>query len=56
MVIKRGTDITVTIQECRRLKQAARPRSKELLLAQEPRAKIPVPQRGKRRRRAPANF
>lgn len=55
VVTKRGieTAVLIPIEEWRRLNQAARPRLKELLLAEEPRAEISVPPRGKRRRRAP---
>ncbi|HSF48434.1 MAG TPA: type II toxin-antitoxin system Phd/YefM family antitoxin [Burkholderiales bacterium] len=57
VVTKRGieTAVLIPIEEWRRLKQAARPRLKELLLAEEPRVDISVPPRGKRRRRAPGN-
>jgi prevent-host-death family protein len=54
VVSKRGVDaaVLVPIDQWRRL-QAARPTLKELLLAPEARADIPVPPRGQRRRRAP---
>jgi hypothetical protein len=40
----------------RALQRSARPTLKELLLAKEPKADIPVPARGQRRRRAPVAF
>ena len=53
-ISKRGVDaaVLVPIQQWRRL-QASRPTLKQLLLAPEPRADIPVPARGKRHRRPP---
>jgi hypothetical protein len=53
-VSKRGVDtaVLVPIEQWRRL-QAARPTLKQLLLAPEPRADIPVPPRGQRHRRPP---
>jgi prevent-host-death family protein len=56
VVSRRGTDVAVLvpIDDWQRMQHAARPTLKELLLAEEPRAAIPVPPRGKRRRRAPA--
>ncbi|MBI2895992.1 MAG: type II toxin-antitoxin system prevent-host-death family antitoxin [Deltaproteobacteria bacterium] len=53
---KRGVEaaVLVRIEEWRRLCAAARPSFKELLQADEPRAEIPVPRRGARRRRSPA--
>jgi prevent-host-death family protein len=55
IVTKRGAEaaVLVPIEEWRRLKSAARPTLKELLLAEAPRADIPVPPRGRRRRRPP---
>lgn len=57
VVSKRGVDaaVLVPIEQWRRL-QAARPTLKQLLLAPEPRADIPVPPRGHRRRRPPSAF
>ncbi len=54
VVSKRGVDaaVLVPIEQWHRL-QAARPSLKQLLLAAEPRADIPVPPRGRRRRRPP---
>lgn len=56
IVTKRGMEaaVLVPIAEWRRLQSAARPSLKELLLADEPRAEIPVPPRGRRKRRVPA--
>ena len=56
VVTKRGveTAVLVPIEEWRRLSEAARPTLKELLLAEAPRAEIPVPRRGARRRRPPS--
>ena len=55
LVTMRGkeTAVLVPVEEWRRLTARARPGLKELLLAPEPRADIPVPERGKRRRRSP---
>lgn len=57
IVSKRGVDaaVLVPIEQWRRL-QAARPGLKQLLLAPGPRADIPVPARGGRRRRPPLAF
>ena len=54
-ISKRGVDaaVLVPIEQWHRL-QAARPTLKQLLLSPEPRANIPVPSRGQRRRRTPA--
>jgi prevent-host-death family protein len=58
IVTKRGTDtaVLVPITEWQRLQQEARPTLKDLLLADHPRADIPVPTRGKLRHRAPPRF
>jgi len=58
IVTKRGVEaaVLVPIEEWRRLQSAARPSLKELLLADAPRADIPVPPRGRRRRRQPSAF
>lgn len=55
MVTKRGAEaaVLVPVQEWRRLSQAARPSLKELLLSDEARAELPLPARGKAKRRAP---
>lgn len=54
LVTKRGAEaaVLVPVEEWRRLKQAAKPTLKELLLAPTPRGDIPVPKRGRLRRRA----
>lgn len=58
VVTKRGTEaaILAPIGEWRRLVRSARPTLKELLLADAPRADIPVPERGLRRRRPPVEL
>ena len=58
VVSRRGTEaaVLVPIEEWRRLQQAARPTLKELLLANAPRGEIPVPPRGRVRRRSPPSF
>lgn len=58
IVTKRGveTAVLVPVAQWRRLQKTARPTFKELILADAPRADIPVPPRGKRRRRAPVAF
>ena len=55
VVTRRGVEaaVLVPIEEWRRLCKAARPTLKELLLAEAPRAELPVPRRGGLRRRAP---
>jgi antitoxin Phd len=55
IVTRRGVEaaVLVPIEEWRRL-QSARPTLKELLLAETPRADIPVPPRRRWRRRTPA--
>jgi len=55
MVTRRGTDaaVLVPVREWQRLHEVARPSLKQLLLAEEARADIPVPPRGRLRRRAP---
>lgn len=55
VVARRGaeTAVLVPIEEWRRLQRAARPTLKELLLADAPRGDIPVPPRGRSRRRSP---
>ncbi|MEX1204905.1 MAG: type II toxin-antitoxin system prevent-host-death family antitoxin, partial [Dongiaceae bacterium] len=56
IVTKRGiaAAVLVPVEEWRRLQRAARPTLKELLPAEAPRAAIPVPSRGRLRRRAPS--
>jgi antitoxin Phd len=55
IVTRRGveTAVLVPFEEWRRLQSAARPTLKELLLAETPRAEIPVPPRHGWRRRPP---
>jgi antitoxin Phd len=55
IVTRRGVEaaVLVPVEQWRRLEQAARPTLKELLLADAPRAEIPVPPRRGWRRRAP---
>lgn len=56
IVTRRGEEaaVLVPVEQWRRLQTAARPTLKELLLAESPRAEIPVPPRRRWRRRAPA--
>ncbi len=53
VVTRRGVEaaVLVPVEAWRRLQAAARPTLKQLLLADAPRAEIPVPRRGRRRRR-----
>ena len=53
VVTKRGVEaaVLVPLEEWRRLESAARPTLKELLLAEAPRAEIPVPPSRRLRRR-----
>jgi prevent-host-death family protein len=53
IVTRRGVEaaVLVPIEEWRRLKHAARPTLKQLLLAPEARFEIPIPERGGLRRR-----
>ena len=55
LVTKRGAEaaVLVPVEEWRRLQQAARPKLKDLLLSDEARGDIPVPPRGRHRRRPP---
>ena len=55
VVTRRGTDaaVLVPMREWQRLRESARPSLKELLLAEEARAEIPVTPRGSQRRRVP---
>ena len=55
IVTRRGVEeaVLVPIDQWRRLEQTARPTLKDLLLAESPRAEIPVPPRQGWRRRAP---
>ncbi|MFY9676604.1 MAG: type II toxin-antitoxin system Phd/YefM family antitoxin [Terriglobales bacterium] len=58
VVTRRGieTVVVVPIEEWNRLKAAARPGLKELLLGPGPRFEIPVPARGRLRRRPIVEF
>lgn len=58
VVTRRGvkTAVMVPIEEWERLQKAARPSLKEVLLAPEPRFDIPIPARGKWRRRPVVEF
>ena len=53
IVTRRGveTAVLVPVEEWRRLQDSARPTLKELLLADSPRAEIPLPSRKRWRRR-----
>src|SRR5882724_11523693 len=55
IVTRRGVEaaVLVPVDTWRQLEQAARPRLKDLLLADSPRAEIPVPPRRGWRRRTP---
>jgi prevent-host-death family protein len=55
IVTKRGVEaaVLVPVEEWRRLRDAARPSLKDLLMAESPRAEMPVPRRGRLKRRAP---
>ena len=56
IVTKHGAEaaVLVPVQEWRRLTARARPGFKALLLAPEARTNIPIPKRGKLRRRTPS--
>lgn len=58
LVTRRGVDaaVLVPVAEWQRLKSAARPNLKQLLLADEPRIEVRVPARRSHRRRAPLQF
>lgn len=58
LVTKRGAEaaVLVDVDEWRRIEAQARPTLKELLLADEPRFEIPIPPRGRARRRRPPRF
>lgn len=55
VVTKRGVEaaVLVPVEDWHRLKQSARPTLKELLLTDEARGEIPLPPRGRFRRRTP---
>jgi prevent-host-death family protein len=56
IVTRRGVEAAVLVpfEEWRRLQSSARPTLKELLLAETPRAELPLPPRRRWRRRTPA--
>jgi prevent-host-death family protein len=56
IVTKRGAEAAFLVPagDWRRLQQSARPTLKDLLIAPTPRGDLPVPQRGRARRRPPA--
>lgn len=56
VVTRRGVEaaVLVPVDQWRQLEQAARPRLKDLLLAESPRAEIPVPPRRGRRPSCPS--
>ncbi len=58
IVSKRGVDraVLVPVEEWTRLRQSARPTLKDLLLADQPKADIPLPARGRQQRRPPAEL
>lgn len=58
IVTRRGVEaaVLVPIEEWRRLQASARPTLKELLLADSPRAEIPLPSRKRWRRRSPPSL
>jgi antitoxin Phd len=58
IVTKRGADtaVLVPMREWQRLKRAARPTLKDLLLADGTRGELNIPERGGRQRRAARDF
>jgi antitoxin Phd len=58
LVTKRGveTAVLVPIKEWNRMSQSARPSLKALLLSQEARLDLQLPERGKSKRRTPTGF
>ena len=58
LVTKRGADaaVLVPVEDWQRLQEAARPSLKDLLLAPGVREDMPMPERGRLRRRAPADL
>lgn len=58
IVTRRGVEaaVLVPIEEWRRMQESARPTLKELLLADSPRAEIPLPSRKRWRRRPPPDL
>jgi prevent-host-death family protein len=55
IITKRGTDsaVLVSVSEWQRLRRAAKPSLKELLLTDQARVDLVIPPRGRRRRRTP---
>ena len=58
IVTRRGVEaaVLVSVDQWRQLEQAARPRLKDLLLAESPRVEIPVPARRSWRRPTPVGL
>ncbi len=58
IVTKRGAEaaVLVPVGEWRRLQRSAQPSLKRLLLDATPRAELPVPERGRLRRRRPSEL
>jgi prevent-host-death family protein len=58
IVSRRGHEaaVLVPIEEWKRLREAARPSLKSLLLSDSPRVELPLPIRGRARRRGPPNL
>jgi antitoxin Phd len=58
IVTRRGVEAAVLVpfEEWRRLQSSARPTLKELLLAETPRAELPISPRRRWRRRPPVTF
>lgn len=58
LVTKRGAEAAVLVpaEQWRRLEAQTRPTLKELLLADEPHFDIPIPPRGRAKRRPPPKF
>ncbi len=58
LVTKRGAEVAVLapLRDWKRLQAASRPSLKELLLAQSPRADLPIPERGRSLRRPPVGL
>lgn len=54
LVTKRGEDaaVLVPVQQWKRMREAARPTLKQLLLSEQARGELPVPARGRARRRS----
>jgi antitoxin Phd len=58
VVTKRGAEAAVLVPaaDWRRLQRSARPTLKDLLLTDEARGELPLPARGRRKRRAPRSI